>query len=125
LRINNKIDIFGYYTGLHYKMRNFVSLCLLTTTWSYLRNNVFIKTTENVRKQISLIHASSSYELFNATKELIMFEVPDVKNVYWDDGEIVWEFREEDDTNDNTTSVRVTIPPIDPVDSSSARLLYI
>jgi hypothetical protein len=103
-----------------------VLLCLLTTTWSYLRNNIFIKTAANIRRQISLIHLASSYELFNATKELIMLDVPDIKNVYWDDGEIVWEFREQDDTNDNTTSVRVTIPPIDPVDApSSPRLLCI
>jgi hypothetical protein len=40
-----------------------------------------------------------------------------IKQIYWDDGEIVWEFREEDETNDNKTSVRVNIdlPPVDPV----------
>jgi hypothetical protein len=54
-----------------------------------------------------------------------MHEVPNVKNIYWDDGEIVWEFRDPDDTNDNTTSVMVPIPPFDPVDSSSPLLLSI
>jgi hypothetical protein len=54
-----------------------------------------------------------------------MREVPNVKNIYWDDGEIIWEFRDSDDKNDNTTSVRVSIPPFEPVDSSSPLLLNI
>jgi hypothetical protein len=100
-------------------------VCLLSSVCCYLRNGAYVKTSVNFRNRISPHYASSSYDLFNATRDLIMHEVPNVKNIYWDDGEIVWEFRDPDDTNDNTTSVMVPIPPFDPVDSSSPLLLSI
>lgn len=53
----------------------------------------------------------------NDTRNYITLEFPMINQIYWDDGEIVWEFREEDETNDNKTSVRVNVDPlpIDPV----------
>jgi hypothetical protein len=107
-------------------MRLYISFCLLSSVCCYFRKTSYIKTSANIRNRISPPLASSIYDLFNATRDLIIKEVPNVKNIYWDDGEIVWEFRDNDDTNNNTTSVRVNIPSIDPVDSSSSeRLLCI
>jgi hypothetical protein len=97
-------------------------VCLLSSVCCYIRNKAYVKTSVSFRNRILPLFASSSYDLFNATRDLIMREVPNVKNIYWDDGEIVWEFREQDDTNDNTTSVRVIIPPLDPVDTSTCLL---
>lgn len=100
-------------------------VCLLSSVCCYIRNKAYVKTSVSFRNRISPLFASSSYDLFNATRDLIMREVPNVKNIYWDDGEIIWEFRDSDDKNDNTTSVRVSIPPFEPVDSSSPLLLNI
>jgi hypothetical protein len=72
-----------------------------------------------------LSYTSSPYDLFNATRDLIILKVPNVKNIYWGDGEIVWEFREQDDTNDNKTSVRVNVPPVEPFDADTSLLCSI
>lgn len=122
MRAINKIEIFLYINSkINAKMRLSMLFCLLSTACCYLQNNIYLKTRINARNKNLPDHCdlTSSYDFFNATRDLIRLEVPNVKNIYWDDGEIVWEFREQDDTNDNTTSVRVSIPPIDPVDAST------
>jgi len=103
-------------------MRLSIMVCLLSSVCCYIRNKAYVKTSVSFRNRISPLFASSSYDLFNATRDLIMREVPNVKNIYWDDGEIAWEFREQNETNDNTTSVRVIVPPLDPVDTSTCLL---
>jgi hypothetical protein len=72
-----------------------------------------------------LTYGSSPYDVFNATRDLIMLEVPNIKNIYWEDGKIVWEFRERDDKRDNKTYVRVNLPPIEPLDSEACLLCSI
>ena len=94
---------------------------------AYLRNSIIIKTDSlinyrNTRRNrfprnAAAFGKSVKLQSLNDTRNYITLEFPMINHIYWDDGEIVWEFREEDETNDNKTSVRVKIdlPPVDPV----------
>lgn len=91
---------------------------------AYLRNSLIINQAFEMRtrrnrfpRNTATFGKSVTLQSLNDTRNYITLEFPMIKQIYWDDGEIVWEFREEDETNDNKTSVRVNIdlPPVDPV----------
>jgi len=91
---------------------------------AYLRNSIIIKQAFEMKtrrnrfpRNAAAFGPSVVLQSLNDTRNYITLEFPMIDQIYWDDGEIVWEFREEDEKNDNKTSVRVNVDPlpIDPV----------
>jgi len=101
-----------------------VVLSWLAIAMSYLRPKAYVKRYNSNRDQAFSKSLSETPPDNGAktTRRLIIFDIPNIKNMQWDDGEVVWEFRDQDDSNDNTTSVRVVIPPLDPIDTSTCLL---